>query len=294
MEELSFRNHYGDTLYGNKWVIDNPQKILIIVTGMAEHSARYDDFAKFLNTNGIAVYSLDHYGQGKNNGDMNPGKDYFFKMQETVKEFAAILKEQFDLPLYLLAHSMGSFVTQGYIEKYSNTIDKVVIMGTNGPTPLFKMGKALTSICVTKKNYNEKAGFLHSLSLGAYEKTVKGEASQNAWISYNKDNVTKYDADPLCGVKPTNGFYKEFMKGLASIQNPKNVSKIRKDLPILLIAGKDDPVGNNGKGVTKLLKLYSKYNLNVQMILYENMKHEILNEKDNLKVYKDILNFFDN
>ena len=82
------------------------------------------------------------------------------------------------------------------------------------------------------------------------------------------------------------------MKGLVSIQKKKNVASISQNLPILIIGGSDDAVGNFGKGLEKLASLYKRYNLNVKLIIYEKMRHEILNEKDNLKVYNDILNFF--
>ena len=277
MEEISFKNRFNDTLFGTSWEIDNPKAIVMIVTGMAEHSRRYDDFAKFLNKNHFSVFCLDHYGQGVGkNGELgNPGRDYFFKMQETIKEFILKKKGETGLKVYLFAHSMGSFVTQGFIEKYSRVIDKVVLCGSNGPNPLVKFGYLYTQIFVNGYNYNKTAGFIHSLSIGAYEKSVKNRKSNNDWISYNKDNVEKY------------------MKGLMSIQKKKNVKIISQTLPILIIGGEDDAVGNFGKGLEKLAALYKKYNLNVKLIIYEKMRHEILNEKDNLKVYNDILNFFE-
>ena len=292
MQEFSFKNQFGDELYGHKWEIESPNKILIIVTGMAEHSARYDDFATFLNKNGFSCYCLDHYGQGKNGELMNPGKDYFFKMQDTIKEMSESLRASFNLPVYLLAHSMGSFITQGYIEKYSSTIDKVVLVGSNGRNPLVKIGHLIANMMVNDKNYNEKAKFLYNLSLGAYEKSVKNRKLDCEWISYNEENYLKYNEDPLSGVRPTNGFFKEFLEGLSSIQKTKNIKNIRKDLPIYIIGGEDDPVGNNGKGLIKLFKLYSKNGLNAKLKLYAKMRHEILNEKDNLTVYNDVLSFF--
>lgn len=294
MKEISYKNRFGDTLFGNSWEIENPKKILMIVTGMAENSARYDDFAKFMNEAGFSVFCIDHYGQGLGkNGELgNPGNDYFFKMQETVKDFILKLKSETNLEVYLFAHSMGSFVTQGYIEKFSNTINKVVLCGTNGRNPLVKIGYVVSKLIVHKNNYNKKAGLLHKLSIGAYEKSVKDRDSNNDWISYNKENVKKYDTDPYSGYLPTNGFYKEFMKGLNSIQNTKNIKNISKDLPILIIGGEDDAVGNFSKGLIKLNKLYLKNGLDSRVIVYKKMRHEILNELENKKVYEDILSFF--
>ncbi len=302
-QELSFKNKYNDVLYGHKWLVEDNNKgtalkgSVLIVTGMAEHSLRYDHFALFLNSLGYDVYSLDHYGQGEKNGElMNPPDDYFFKMIETLKDFNKALKStNKNLPLINIAHSMGSFIMQGYIEKYSETIDKCILIGSNGKNPLVKMGHFLTKILINKKNENEKAKLFHNLSIGAYEKSVKNKKSdsRNEWLSYNLENVKRYDEDPLSGVTPSNKFYKNFLKGLSSIQKSKNIENISIDLPIFIIGGKEDPVGNNGKGLENLTKIYKNHNLNVILKLYDNMRHEILNEDDNLTVYNDIKEFIE-
>ena len=296
MEEISYKNKYNDVLYGNAWEIENPKAIVLILTGMVEHSARYNDFATFLNKNGFSVYCIDHYGQGLGkNGELgNPGRDFFFKMQETIKDFILKKKAETSLPIYLFSHSMGSFMAQGFIEKYSRILDKVVLCGTNGRNPLIKLGYLYTKIFINSYNYNKKAGFIHTLAIGAYEKSVKDRTNPNDWLSFNKENVQKYSDDPYSGYRPTNGFYKEFMKGMISIQKSKNIKDISKKLKILIIGGGSDPVGNFSKGLKKLYKLYKKHDLNVDLIVYKNMRHEILNEKDNKKVYDDIVAFFNN
>ena len=299
VQELSFKNKYNDVLYGHKWLIENsniPLKgNILIVTGMAEHSLRYDDFALFLNSNGYNVYSLNHYGQGDKNGElMNPPDDYFFKMIETIKDFNKMLKSLSPSPsLINIAHSMGSFIMQGYIEKYSNTIDKCILIGSNGRNPLVKVGYFLSKILINKNNENKKAKLFHNLSIGAYEKSVKEKktSSNNEWLSFNLENVKKYDEDPLSGVKPTNKFYKNFLKGLSSIQKEKNIDNISPSLPILILGGKEDPVGNNGKGLISLTKIYKNHNLNVTLKLYDHMRHEILNEDEHMIVYNDIKDF---
>ena len=299
VQELSFKNKYNDVLYGHKWLIENnniPLKgNVLIVTGMAEHSLRYDDFALFLNSNGYNVYSLNHYGQGDKNGElMNPPDDYFFKMIETIKDFNKMLKSLSpSLPLINIAHSMGSFIMQGYIEKYSNTIDKCILIGSNGRNSLVKVGYFLSKILINKNNENKKAKLFHNLSIGAYEKSVKEKktSSNNEWLSFNLENVKKYDEDPLSGVKPTNKFYKNFLKGLSSIQKEKNIDNISPSLPILILGGKEDPVGNNGKGLISLTKIYKNHNLNVTLKLYDHMRHEILNEDEHMIVYNDIKDF---
>lgn len=290
MEKLEFSTKYG-ALNGHKWVIDDPKQIILLVTGMAEHSARYDDFASYLNTNGYSVFCLDHFGQG-NNGKLGlPIDDYFFIEQEIFKYFIDELKNKYQKDIYMFAHSMGSFVTQGFIEKYSSSIKKVVLCGTNGRNILVKFGKLLANLIVNKNNEKKEAKILHTLSLGAYEKSVKNPTLENEWISFNLDNVVLYNKDPFSGFKCSNKFFKNFFNGLSSIQKSKNIKKIDKDLRIFIIGGDSDPVGYNGQGLIRLFKLYSKFGLDVRLKIYPHMRHEILNEKNNKIVYEDVLNF---
>ncbi|MDY2727588.1 MAG: alpha/beta fold hydrolase [Candidatus Onthovivens sp.] len=290
-QEFSFTNSFGDTLFGHAWEIDNPDKVLFLVTGMAEHSSRYNDFALFLNENGYSVFCLDHYGQGKNGELGKPGKNYFFKMEKTIKEVIDDLKKKFGKPVYIFAHSMGSFVTQGFIQEYKGDVEKAVICGSNGKTILFKLGNMAAHLIVNKKNYNKEAKLLQAMSIGAYEKTVKDKESINSWISYNKENVKEYDRDELSGFKCSNGFYYEFFKGLASLHNSKKMKEVNKNIKILIVGGEDDPVGNCSKGLIKLNKEYNKLGISSELIIYPKMRHEILNEEENQKVYLDILNF---
>ena len=113
------------------------------------------------------------------------------------------------------------------------------------------------------------------------------------WLSYNTENVDKYIADPLCGFGPNNGFCLEFLKGLKRLHRRKFLLKIRKDLDIFIISGKDDPVSNYGKDVNKLKTMYNKLGINnVDTKIYEGMRHEILNEDDRKTVYQDVVDFF--
>lgn len=295
MKTTSFKNSFGDTLYGNSWEIASPKALVLIVTGMCEHSGRYNDFATFLNKNGYSVICIDHYGQGDGkNGPLGHGApDYFGKFMKTMDEIIVDYKANHkNLPVYLFAHSMGSFVTQGYIENYSSA-DKVVICGSNHMGSLGKIGYALAKVIVHKNNREKPAGLLNNLAVGGYAKSVKDADSPNAWISFNKDNCRTYDNDPFSGYHCTNGFYLEFLKGLSKLNKPANLKKISKDMPIYVIAGDSDPVGNNGKGPRKLDEMYKKYGLNSRITIYPNMRHEILNETERMVVYKNILEFYD-
>ena len=291
MKENVFQTKFGD-LKGTKWEVENPSCLVLIVTGMAEHTKRYNDFAIYLNKqSNTSVYSLDHFGQGDNGKLGLPIPNYFNEELLIFKDYIQYLKDTYKKKIFVFAHSMGSFLTQGYIEKYSTTIDKVILCGTNGRNSLVKFGALLSNIIVNKKNETKEAKLLYNLSIGAYDKKFKEVKLPNAWLSYNKENILKYNEDPKCGFRCSNRFYKCFLNGLKSIQKTKNIKKISKDLPILIVGGQDDPVGNFGKGLKNLYKLYTKNGLNVTLKIYPNMIHEILNELNKEIVYYDIAKF---
>lgn len=286
-------------IYGKNWKVENPKANVIIITGMEEHSGRYDEFAKFLNDNGFNVFCLDSFGQGENvlPDESNKGiwpKSGFRKMvyavDGLVKELRITCK-----PAFIFSHSMGSFLCQDYIQRYTDHVSKVVLCGSAGKNPIAPIGYQLARLVTFFKGRNTKAKLLNTLMFAGFNKNIKEPRTTYDWLSVNTENVDKYIADPLCGFGPNNGFCLEFLKGLKRLHKKKFLAKIRKDLDILIISGKEDPVSNYGADVAKLEEMYKGLGIkNVSGIVYEGLRHEILNEskEDRKKVYKDILDFF--
>ena len=293
--ELISKN--GDKLYGLSWHTENSIGNVIIMEGMEEHSSRYDNFAQYLNKEGFNVYCIDVYGQGENvNADMsNLGiwpKSGFRKQVQAVDALVEKLRISCK-PTYIFSHSMGSFMCQDYIQRYTEHVSKVVLCGSGAKNPAVPIGYQLARLIVHKKNRNKKAKLLNKLMFGNFNKKIKNPRTPYDWLSVNEANVDKYIADPLCGYGPTNGFCLEFVKGMNRLHKKKFLQKIRKDLGIFVISGSDDPVTNYSKDVKKLSDMYKKLGVkNVQSKVYEGLRHEILNEDSREEVYKDIVNFF--
>ena len=294
---ISLKTVNGDHLFGFAWECKKPEGIVVIATGMEEASYRYDDFATFLVKNNYNVYCIDHYGQGESVSDVSQlgivPQSFFSKsvrvLDDVAKKYTIPGK-----PVIIFGHSMGSFMVQDYIQRYNKRPTKAIIMGTNGPNAkvLFSMGYPLAKFVCKMKGENTEAKFLKNMAVGAYAKSVKNRTSDCDWLSYNQANVKAYLADPKCGHPSSNGFYRELLKGNHRLYRKKFLQKINKKLPILVIAGKDDPVGAYGKGPKSLYKLYKKIGVEgAELKIYENMRHEILNELEKEMVYKDILNF---
>ena len=296
-KSISIKTVNEDILRGFAWECVNPDGVVVIATGMEEASYRYDDFAKFLNKNNYNVYCIDHYGQGESVEDESQlgivPRSFFSKcvrvLDDVAKKYAIKGK-----PLIIFGHSMGSFMVQDFIQRYNKRPTKAVIMGTNGPNAkmLFAAGYPIARLVCKFKGDNTQGKFLRNLAIGAYAKSVKDRKTDCDWLSYNEENVKNYIADPKLGHPSSNGFYRELLKGNHRLYRKKFLAKINKDLPIFVVAGKEDPVGANGKGPTALVKLYQKLGIkNAELKLYDHMRHEILNEDDKMRVYNDILEF---
>jgi len=298
MEKTTIKFKVNDelNLYGKKWLIEKPKANIIIVTGMEEHSSRYDGLATFFNEHNFSVYSLDYFGQGENvkSKEQTLGNVPVHAFNLFTDGLASLAnKIKGDLPLYVLGHSMGSFLAQEFAQRYPHLVDKLVLVGSNGPDALLGIGYTLACLTVSKRSYNKTSKLLASMAIGGYQKSVKNARTSADWITYNEVNVNEYLKDPLSGITSSKGFYKELLRGTSRLYKKNNVLRMNKELPILIISGQDDPVGKKGKGVEKLFNMYTKLGFKkVLFNLYPNMRHEILNEKEKMVVYNDILEFF--
>lgn len=275
---------------------ENPKMNLLILTGMGEYAGRYEDFAKYLNGFGINVRVLDAVAQGLN----APKVEYQERwhegaFDENVMAANLVIEEmkKNELPTCIMGHSMGSFMVQRYLQLYPNTVSKTIICSSNKmPGMLAGFGFLIASMITTAGNRDEYSKMLENTAIGSYSKAIKDAKTKFDWLSYNEDNVKKYIDDPYCGAKTTRGFWKEFFRGLKSIASRKEAKKVSKDENILIIAGEEDPVGNNGKGPRELLWMYQKHGVkNTKLVMFDKMRHEILNETKKDLVYDAISRF---
>ena len=267
---------------------------VVLVHGMAEHSARYDDFARFLNIKGYDVYSLDHIGHGLNPNTGIWEKDTFERCVDNLRtEIAYVVSA--DKPIYLLGHSMGSYMVQYYLEKYGDSpwVDKVILSGTSGPRGSFHLGKILAELSSKVKKTYKKAKLINFIAFGSFNSKVKRKEryTKFAWLSRDKEVQEKYIKDPLCGYVPSLGFFCSFFKYLTILHSKEQRKNTPKNIPILILGGDKDPVTVYGKGMHKLHKIYAENDVSVELKIYKDKRHEILNEIGKEEVYNDILNF---
>lgn len=303
MKNFSFVDRYGKEIKYYKWSeVKNPKGIVQIVHGMTEYALRYDYFAKKLCENGYIVYAHDQRGHGETS-PKDEEKGYiaddegFDILVENVKELTDVAKkENSNLPIILFGHSMGSFVSQRYIELYGNGIDGVILSGTNGkPDRITKLGILISKIEIMLKGRKAKSKLMDKLSFGDFNSNFKPTRTDYDWLCSVNEEVDKYIESPVCGFICSTSFYYDLIRGLWKINKKENLNNIPKNLPIYIFAGDKDPVGKFGKGIVKLYDTYKSigiYNLNYK--LYSNGRHEMLNENNKDEVIKDLLDWINN
>lgn len=282
-----------------RWEPENEVRAVVqIVHGVAEHGARYAEFAQFLNQAGILVVAEDHMGHGASVGE-HDRKGYFeggwFAAVEDTYRLLQQTKAEFpEVPYILMGHSMGSFMARTMLCKYPDSdIAGCIISGTAWmPDAVIKMAGVLAKSVCALGGERKPSEFLKKVSFGSYNNKVEHPRTENDWLSRDDSRVDAYNADPMCGFTVCGGLQRAMAEGLAYIQNMDHLANMEKQLPVLFVAGGDDPVGAYGDGVRRAADKFREAGMeNVQCKIYPLCRHEILNEINRQEISQDILSW---
>jgi len=276
-----------------RWMPEGePKAVLQIVHGIAEYIERYDDFAGFLNGLGYVVVAEDHMGHGQTVGA--EGTQGYFEggWFTAVSDSYALLRktkaEYPQIPYVLFGHSMGSFMARTILEVYSDSgIAAAVICGTGWqPRAILPGAIGICQLACKKVGEKNTSDTLQNMVFGGYNKRVEHPRTEFDWLTRDARVVDAYIAHPSCGFTASTGLLRDLLTGIRFIEQKQNLAKMNKDLPVLFIAGGDDPVGNYGKGVTRAAEEFRKAGMkHVSCRLFPLGRHEILNEINRREVY---------
>ena len=285
------------TIHAIEWIPETEIKaVLQISHGMVEYIGRYDRFANYLNEYGIYVVGNDHLGHGES--VTSDDKHGFFKHPDgnecVIKDLHKLRKRTEkkypDVPYFMLGHSMGSFLILEYMMVYGQGLAGVIVMGTGSqPNSVLVLGKIICKIMASFKGWEYRSKLIDRMVFSGNNKKFEPARTPQDWLTKDEKIVNAYRENPWCTFTFTlNGFYQLF-RTIQFVQKKENIQKISKELPIFLVAGCEDPVGSFGKGVKKVYKSYVDAGIkDVKIKLYENERHEILNETDYMVVYEDL------
>lgn len=281
------------------WDCPEPRAVLQLVHGMSEFILRYDEFARFLNGHGIAVVGCDNASHGQSRRAEDPwgyfgatgGWDNLLADVHSVRGVAAAAYP--GLPLFLMGHSMGSFLARSYAARHGEGIRAFVFMGTAGPNPALPFAKRLAAREIRKTGGKTPCLMLDKLVAGAYNTAFKPNRTDFDWLSRDEERVDAYIANEACGFPFTAAGYRDLFEGLEEISSKDWAPKVPK-APILLLSGAKDPVGGkDARGVKVVADRLSKSGHGVELQLYAHARHELLNEINRDEVMADILDFLE-
>lgn len=278
-----------------------PKGLMHIVHGMAEHIGRYEEFMRKCCEDGWLVFGFDNLGHGftaRNDKELGfiAKKDGWKLLVKDVEVFrnAIVQKYGISYPYVLFGHSMGSFIVRH--SAVSNTKpDKLIIMGTGGPNPAAGSGYALSRMISTVKGADSRSPLLEKIMFKSYNDRFKDEpdADEFSWLSTQKSTRVKYLADKYCGFSFKASALGDVVKLVSNVNSKKLIAATSKTMPILILSGEQDPVGNYGEGPAKVAEMFKKRGANVELKIYPGVRHEILNDTSRDEVIKDILEFMD-
>lgn len=291
--------------------------VLQIVHGMIEHIGRYDAFAQWLTARGIAVIGHDHPGHGLSvfdpeRGTLRPGAQFGHYADpspraaqdgrgtrraltgtdivlENMWRVTQLARHEWpDAPLFIMGHSMGSFFTRRFLTLHSEVLAGAVIMGTGWHTAIETVpGLWLSRLIATCCGHRRTSRLLTLLTNGGYDKVFPGEG-RNAWLSVNPDNVRTHNEDPLSQFEFSAGAYADFFRCMNDLAHRRDYDRIRRDLPILVTSGGDDPVGGT-RAVQRVADEYEQLGIrDVTRKVYDGLRHEIIGETCREVVFADI------
>lgn len=270
--------------------------ILQVVHGMAEYVERYEEFAAYLVERGFVVTGDDHLGHGKSVGQ--GGKQGYFCERDPatvlvrdVHRLKKLTEELYPgVPYVLMGHSMGSFITRNYLCRYGTGISGAVIMGTGmQPKAVLDMARLVAGIQKLFCGSGHVSRLLDRLAFGGYGRGITDRRTAFDWLSRDRERVDRYIADPMCGFTFTVNGFGALFELVLRLYSPENLAAVPRELPVFMVSGDADPVGDYGKGVRRAYdSLVAAGLTDIRLKLYPGGRHELLNETNRSQVMQDI------
>ena len=286
-------DHLGHKLALYSWIPEGkPRAWVHLLHGMMDHARRYDHLAAYLNSQGVLVTAQDHRGHGETSkhslGYLGYAADWDTLVLNVNQAISFFEKQYEKIPLFLLGHSMGSFLALSYCQRFGG-LSGLILSGASFQSPLLtQLGASLSrmnALCLGAQN---KAFVLHALVFLPYVYSVKNHRTNADWISRDTVKVDAYMQDPYCQFICSSSFYQRFFSGLTKLFSHRSAPFKQSNLPILLLSGSKDPVGGMGRNL-KLLEAWLKREPHlIHKHIYNGARHEVFNEINRQEVFEDM------
>ena len=283
------------TVYANLADVSSPIGSVLLLHDLAEHHGRFDDFARVLNSKGYDTYSYDHRGHGagiryEELGFIADENGYELLISDALHVLKYIKKTNRGRKLILFGQGIGALIAICVIQTFDD-IDACILC--SAPNPPFKtIRSTLTAAKFIRFRKNQYYRSVYLEKKFTEYKSFSKISNRTAydWISRDNQLVGSYISDPLCHFTGTVSFYIDILNLMDEAVARANLKQIRGDLPILLIAGSHDPVCDYGNDTADLFDTFQRYHFNeVDCTIYEECRHDLLHETNNVEIIRDIL-----
>lgn len=279
----------SQTINVRQWPAANPKATVQILHGMAEHCERYAGFAEFLQQQGYSVIAHNHRGHGERKPQGHyADENGWDKVLDDVSITQSLAEP--GLPVFLLGHSMGSFIARAWAARHGETLQGLILSGSNHQPPaLFHLGRSVALLLRCTQGRQHLSGVMNTLSFSSFNRGFEGHTAFD-WLSRDAEVVQRYLHDPDCGHACSLQLWIDLFGGLIEISCRDSNLKIPAHLPLYLFGGSRDPVGRMGKGIPALERLLRATGHDkITARLYPEGRHEMLNELNAHDVYNDVL-----
>ena len=287
-------------LHVHRWSnTDAPRAVVMLAHGLAEHARRYARLGEALVANGYELFALDQRGHGQTaqHGLLGHFADAD-GWSKVVSDLACLnhhIRQQYpSLPIFLLGHSMGSYIGQAYLMQHSCSLQGAILSGSNyQPARIYRATSLIARFERWRLGSTGRSPLINFLSFGTFNKAIKSARTGFDWLSRDPQEVDRYVNDPLCGFIATTQLWVDLLDGLQGISDVKQLAQIDPDLPLLVIGGDCDPVSagqrlNDLAGALRVAGLQ-----HVELKVYPGARHEVLNESNRNEVTRYLIDWLE-
>jgi alpha-beta hydrolase superfamily lysophospholipase len=297
--EFQHRVAGGTHAWVRVWRPDAPPRATVqVIHGMAEHGARYARLAAALTERGYVVYTHDLPGHGaaaERRGHFADRRGWRVAISSIRDVQRLAQRDQPDRPLFMLGHSMGSFLLQHYVADSGSTLAGAVFSATDGDLgALRRVGLGLLRAEAMLYGRRHPSALGEALSFKAFNRRFRPARTPFDWLSRDATEVDRYAADPHCGFRCTTGLWIDLLEAAGKLTHPNRLRRVPKTLPVLMLAGSEDPVSKGERGPRALERAYHGVGMrDVTVRIYPGGRHELFNDTCRDEVIGDLAAWLD-
>lgn len=301
MAFLKFSGTYRSSNHKNRihYYIFEPETdlraIIQFTHGWKDYIERNDELIKYFTDHGVMICGCDFIGHGRSSEEEKRGhfdeRNGWSYLVKDVKKLTSYMKKEYpDIPFFLYGHGMGSLVAR-LCCLHETQFDGIILSGTSSKQKFCRRSVFITSILRRIKGLNHRSCFLEKLVYKRLNRKFKGEKDELSWFSEDKTIRDKYSSDVRCQFTFTISAYENIFKMLSLVSTRQWYRSVPEELPIMLISGKDDPIGDFGKGIQEIQENFLKINHHVEIRLYDGVRHELQGDEKRNQIFADVLNW---